>query len=125
MQYKVILPWYITLSLKTIFYINLNNYRNAHYQTLSKAKKLFGEEVFQQIFTLPKMKKVKLVYTIFPQRKCDISNVCSIADKFFCDELVKNKKLVDDDFKHVVEVVYKFGEADKENPRIEVEIIEA
>ena len=76
----------------------------------------------EQILKLPKMDKIRLTYILFPQtkRRTDIGNVLSIHDKFFCDALVEFKRLPDDDYRYIDEVMYKFGRVDKENPRVEV-----
>tara|TARA_R100000541_G_scaffold56081_1_gene65309 strand:- start:448 stop:696 length:249 start_codon:yes stop_codon:yes gene_type:complete len=65
---------------------------------------------------------VTLTYTYYAKtkRRIDISNPCSIIDKFTCDALVKAGILKDDSFKQVNKVVYKFGGLDKENPRCEL-----
>ena len=54
------------------------------------------------------------------KRRIDISNPCSIIDKFACDALVKAGVLKDDSFEQVNQVIYKFGGFDKENPRCEL-----
>jgi len=53
---------------------------------------------------------------------CDISNVLSIHDKFFCDALVELGKLPDDNYKYIPEVKYVFREVDKLNPRVDIYI---
>ena len=104
--------------------LNLNFYRNAHYQTLNRMKVEFGSEVSELISTLPVFKWVNLTYTLYPKNKrlCDVSNVCSIVDKFFCDSLVNQGKLEDDNYQIVKQITYKFGEVDKDNPRVVVEL---
>lgn len=104
--------------------LNLNFYRNAHYQTLNKMKVEFGSNVKELISTLPVYEWVNLTYTLYPKtrRLCDVSNICSIVDKFFCDALVNQGKLEDDNYQIVRQVSYKFGEVDKDNPRVTVEI---
>lgn len=107
------------------FALNLNFYRNAHYQTLNRMKGEFGSEISELISTLPTFKWVNLTYTLYPKtrRLCDVSNICSIVDKFFCDALVNQGKLEDDNYQIVKQVTYKFGQVDKENPRVTVELI--
>ena len=67
---------------------------------------------------------VSLTYTYYARsnRRLDISNPCSIIDKFTCDALVKAEILEDDSFKQIKEVVYKFGGVEKDNPRCELVI---
>lgn len=105
------------------FALNLNAYRNAHFHVLNKVKILFKELVKTQVEDIPKLEgKISLTYTVFPKTrvKLDVSNICSIADKFFSDALVELGKLDDDNFEHIPTIRYVYGKVDKENPRIEV-----
>lgn len=117
------LPISLRLGKKT-YYLNLNFYRNAHYQILNKMKVTFTEEIHDQISALPRFKKISLTYTLYPKthRLCDVANVCSIVDKFFCDALVKNQKIKDDNYTFLNHIEYRFGEVDKDNPRVTVSI---
>lgn len=122
----VISPLRIYQTSKKDFILNLNPYRNAHFRTLNSMKKRYKELMAKQILMLPSFKKVKLVYTLYPKdrRKCDVSNICSIHDKFFSDALVEYGKIEDDNYLYIPEIDYRFGGLDKENPRVEIKIIE-
>ena len=90
-----------TLSLHDALPIYLNNYRNAHYRVLSTSKKLYSEQLVERIKDYPRFTEpVKLVFTYYARsnRRLDISNPCSIIDKFTCDALVKAEILEDDSF---------------------------
>ena len=109
---KIDLPLEVHYSKKKKFILNLNNYRNAHYRVLSISKSLYSDNLVPRLkdfdrFTEP----VSLTYTYYARsnRRLDISNPCSIIDKFTCDALVKAEILEDDSFKQIKEVVYKFG----------------
>ena len=122
---KIDLPLEVHYSKKKKFILNLNNYRNAHYRVLSISKRLYSENLVPRLkdfdrFTEP----VSLTYTYYARsnRRLDISNPCSIIDKFTCDALVKAEILEDDSFKQIKEVVYKFGGVEKDNPRCELVI---
>ena len=106
--------------------LNLNFYRNAHYQTLNKMKVEFSKVIEPELDKLPSFKSVDLTYTLYPKTKrlCDISNVCSIVDKFFCDALVNKGKLPDDNYQYIKDIKYTFGSIDKDNPRVTVKIKE-
>jgi hypothetical protein len=123
-SYVIDLPIYIKLgkSKKTTFSLNLNMYRNAHFHTLNQAKVRFEEIVAERICKLPLIKKVELTYSLFAgsKRAIDIANVCCIVDKFFCDTLVNCGKLIDDNMDVISNVIYKWGEVDSKNPRVEV-----
>ena len=118
------LPLFVQIGKKQRFYLNLNQYRNAHFFTLNKAKILFADQVREQIESLPELGCVGITYTLFPgsNRDMDISNVCSIVDKFLCDALVDEKKLIDDSLNIVRGVQYLYGQADKGNGRVEAAI---
>ena len=120
---EIDLPLTIKLGRKQ-YALNLNFYRNAYYRTLNDMKVKFTEEITPKILNLPFYKTVSLTYTLYPKSKrlCDVANVCSIVDNFFCDALVKNQKLEDDNYTIVKDVKYQFGEIDKENPRVTVTI---
>ena len=122
---EIDLPLEIYYSKKKKFILNLNNYRNAHYRVLSISKSLYSDNLVPRLkgfdsFTEP----VSLTYTYYARsnRRLDISNPCSIIDKFACDALVKAEILEDDSFKQIKEVVYKFGGVEKDNPRCELVI---
>lgn len=117
-------PTRVKVTKKKYFTINLNQYRNAHFFTLNKAKQVFKEMVIGDISKLPRMNKCELGYKVYPRtrHKSDIANICSIADKFFCDAMIEAGVLVDDNYEHIKDVSYSFGSVDKENPRIDVYI---
>ena len=123
---EIDLPIEVYYSKKKKFILNLNNYRNAHYRVLSISKRLYSDNLVPRLkgfdsFTEP----VSLTYTYYARsnRRLDISNPCSIIDKFTCDALVKAEILEDDSFKQIKEVVYKFGGVEKDNPRCELVIL--
>lgn len=121
-------PMFIAIPRKTrddrTFILNLNHYRNTHHFILNTAKQLYKEHMAQQIAALPQLTKVAIRYVVNPKSKqsLDVSNVCSICDKFFMDALVESGKLPDDNYHHYVEIGYKFGQVNKTNPHIAIEI---
>tara|TARA_R100000544_G_scaffold22946_1_gene11474 strand:+ start:1191 stop:1607 length:417 start_codon:yes stop_codon:yes gene_type:complete len=120
---KIKLPLEVYYSKNKKFILNLNNYRNAHYRVLSIAKRLYSENLQDTLKDLPSFTEpVTLTYTYYARsnRRLDISNPCSVIDKFTCDALVKAEILEDDSFKQVVEVIYKFGGVEKDDPRCEL-----
>jgi Holliday junction resolvase RusA-like endonuclease len=108
------------------FILNLNNYRNAHHRTLAPAKKAYSDIIWDRIPDTAIERPVMLTYTYYAKtkRRLDISNPCSIIDKFTCDALVKKGLLPDDDYNVIKGVTYKWGGIDKENPRCELMIEE-
>lgn len=93
--------------------------------TLSKAKIAFADQVTPLLRHIPKLDKVRFVYTFYPRTKVlsDVGNVCSIVDKFFSDTLVTAGIIADDNYSVLPELTYRFGEVDKLDPRVEVHII--
>lgn len=125
-QYCVSLPLRVDLSKRSHVSLNLNWYRNAHYQTLNTSKIIFKEQIWEQIKNLPYFTAVKLKYVIYPQTKrlFDLANVGSIVDKYFCDAMTEAERWEDDNYTVVKNVTYSLGQVDKENPRVEVYITE-
>jgi len=121
---KIDLPLEVYYTKNKKFILNLNNYRNAHYRILSNAKKIYADNLVDRI-SYPKYEKpVVLTYTYYAKskRRLDVSNPCSIIDKFTCDALVKAGVLEDDSSKQIKQVIYKYGGIDKDNPRCELVI---
>ena len=121
---KIDLPLEVYYTKNKKFILNLNNYRNAHYRILSNAKKIYADNLVDRI-SYPKYEEpVVLTYTYYAKskRRLDVSNPCSIIDKFTCDALVKAEVLEDDSSKQIKKVIYKYGGIDKENPRCELVI---
>lgn len=111
-RHKIDLPWRIPYGKKDkYFYVNLNQYRNTHFHILNGAKRTFEEIVSKSVLALPKIEQADLTYLIFPHRntKLDVSNVCSIADKFFSDLLTLHKVIPDDNYDHISNVHYSYG----------------
>ena len=120
-------PLFIEIGVKKKrkVYLNLNTYRNLHYQTNNQVKRAYSALIGKQI---PKVSydNIKITYTLYigTLGEVDISNVCSIVDKFFCDAMVTRGVIVDDNYKFLKEVVYKFGDLDRENPRVMIDVEE-
>lgn len=122
----IIAPLRVPKTKTKDFIFNLNVYRNTHYQTLNKVKIEYKQALKQQLDALPNFKRVIVEYRLFPKskRRTDIGNVTSIHQKFFEDALVECGKIVDDSYDHVVMSLQSFGKVDKDNPRVEIRIIE-
>lgn len=88
------------------FALNLNVYRNAHYQTLNKAKIIFKNQLLinhPELYQIT-AQRVKIEYYIerCDQRKFDTMNIISIVDKFFLDALVEFGCIPDDNYNYVL-----------------------
>ena len=132
----LILPLEVFYSKKKKFILNLNNYRNAHYRVLSIAKKTYSDDLVEMIKNLFIKEKwddiprfdnpvdLEYVYYAKSNRRVDVSNPCSIIDKFTCDALVRVGILEDDSSKQIKYITYVYGGVDKENPRCRLTIKE-
>lgn len=123
-MWTISVPLSVPVSKKKFFSLNLNIYRNAHYQTLNKAKTTFTDSVITRLRKIPAQTKIALTYTIFfpNNRKADISNIGSIVDKFFSDALVDAGVIPDDNYTYLTHVQFFFGGIDLIDPRVEVTI---
>ena len=133
-QWSFDLPLYVELGKKKIrrHWLNLNKYRNSHFQLLNKIKDAYEEIVIAIIRKEIKwMKasikdaggKVKITYVLHSARhRIDIANPLCIIDKFVCDALVKSGVLPDDDSTIIREVVFRAGSIGSKDPRCEFTI---
>lgn len=87
------------------FALNLNVYRNAHYQVLNNAKKNFKHQLLAAYPEITRIKadRIEIEYYIerCDYRKFDTMNIISIVDKFFCDALVEVGCIHDDNYNYV------------------------
>lgn len=122
--FKLTSPLRVSVSKTKDFTLNLNLYRNAHYQTLNKAKVEYKNALKKQIMVLPDLASAKIHYTVYPKdkRQFDVSNIVSIHQKFFEDALVELGKLPDDSIRFITESSQSFGEICRDNPRVEITI---
>lgn len=85
--------------------LNLNVYRNLHYQVNNKAKINFRNKL---MFDYPELLEIKanrinITYHIIrnTDQRFDTMNIISIVDKFFLDALVEIGCIPDDTYKYV------------------------
>lgn len=120
MTLRIVGPWTVKQSAKKKFSPNLNQYRNAHYQTLSKVKREYAKLIYPQLEGVEPLGKVVVTLVAYPPNKrlFDCDNL-SPHMKFFLDALVTAEVLVDDNYTVVVRTLHEVGGIDKENPRVE------
>lgn len=86
---------------------------------------MIGGAIRTQLKRLAIKTPVYIKYTFYePNMRRDLDNIAGVAHKFIQDSLVKCGVLENDGWKNI----YGFSDAfyvDKQNPRIEVELIEA
>ena len=93
--------------------LNMNWYRNAHFQQLNAVKRQF-QPVRGDLF---KAEQIHIHYTLHlaTKRRTDLMNWVSIVDKFFCDWLVNMECLPDDNYRHITGYVCSVVQ----NPRLD------
>jgi len=121
----VISPLHITMGVKKIknYHLNLNQYRNWHYQVNNNLKVAYKQIITPQLEGLS-FSKIKLSFVYFKpsKRRVDRANVLCIHEKFFCDALVEAGCLVDDNDDYLESTHYYTGGIDTKNPRVEIKI---
>lgn len=125
---SVNVPIHITLWTKKgtskKYPLNFNRFRQLHIYEYGHLKEEWNRIVLPLVQHLPKLDKVEITYTLFTgsNQKSDLMNWISVVDKFFQDTLVKAGKLPDDNYDFVPLIHAIWGEVDKSNPRVQVEI---
>lgn len=62
------------------------------------------------------------IVLFYHNARCDLGNVCGVAEKFTLDALQEGGVLKNDNVTKCVETKYIVGGCDKENPRVEVKL---
>jgi len=98
------------VSKKKTVSLNMNWYRNAHFQVSNKIKIQVSEYLLKYTFQ-KYTSKIKIDFVLYfkDNRRRDVSNFESIANKFILDALVDRGIILDDDFKHYPEYTVKYG----------------
>lgn len=105
--------------------INKNNERNWHYHVINKVKKLYAQAIRSQVEGLKFGRiKVELTYWKPTNRRSDRNNVLMIHDKFAMDALVEFGCIEDDNDEIIESSLMLGGQLDRDNPRVEIKIIE-
>ena len=124
MSYKFELPLYGVIKKGAI---NVNWYRNAHYQTSNSAKIKFKKMIQAQLDQFDKIETpIKIKYTYYKKanNSPDLDNFVGTVKKFFQDALVESGLIEEDNINFIVESSERYGGLDREKPRVDAEIIE-
>jgi len=130
-QVKIIMPLYFMVERKTKddkkCVINLNQYRNWHYQLSNLLKKKYCEYAWHQLKDHTFNFEISLKFVLYKEKnyKQDRSNALSIHEKFFCDAMVYAGCIGDDNDKFIESSHYYTGGVDRNNPRVEIIITPA
>lgn len=123
---KVVSPIYVVLPRKTKkdkkIALNLNVYRNLHFQVNNQVKVFYNEIMSMQLFGLEFPNPIHLEFVLYKpsKRKIDRANILCIVEKFFCDSLTFHMCIPDDNDNHILSTHYRTGGVDKYNPRVEI-----
>ena len=116
MEYIIYSPLDVLLPRKTKadkkYTLNINIYRNTHYQILNQAKNIYNRNLKKQIEVLPEFEYLSEVsYIIYKKsaRDFDTPNIGSIISKFFMDALVIYHKIPDDNYRYTPRHIFDFG----------------
>jgi len=126
MLFEFVAPLKVPKTKAKYFILNLNSYRNVHYQTLNKTKiefcKIMDEKYPEEYEPAPG--EIKTTYTVYSgsKRKFDLPNVCSIVQKYFEDWMTHKGIISTDDITVITECEYKYGGTDKNNPRVDITV---
>ncbi|MBF0229168.1 MAG: hypothetical protein HQK63_06195 [Desulfamplus sp.] len=120
------IPLSVRVSKNKQIALNLNVYRNLHYQVNNKAKHALTDIMRNELVGCGLIQDfpLKFVYTIYRKthRAVDLMNIGSVLDKFVCDALVQMRLLPDDNTKYIAGVEFIDGGVDKQNPHAKLEI---
>tara|TARA_Y100001963_G_scaffold17759_1_gene21909 strand:+ start:9086 stop:9505 length:420 start_codon:yes stop_codon:yes gene_type:complete len=103
--------------------LNFNEAKKWNYRLQHKLKmeyeKLAGLQIRGDKFGI-----VEIVFTLIPPDNIrrDRANFTSIHEKFFCDALVKNKALKDDNDFYIKRSIHETGPIDKGKGRVEITV---
>lgn len=120
-------PLYLAKNLRgDKWYLNQNNYRNTHFQSLNSLKKKYRKLIEPQISNLPCFNKVSVTLRIYARDKrlFDIDNIAAVHLKFFLDAFVSANKIEEDNYLFVPETHTYFHSIDKQNPRVDISLKE-
>jgi len=108
------IPLQCNVSTRKKFHFNLNQYRNAHYQVLNKAKRWFTLWVLAQNSNCKRFDcPVEIHYQFWLKRRADLMNYGSVVDKFMQDALIKKQIIPDDNVDIVKSLTFDFCGYDK------------
>ena len=120
-SFTVDIPLYLETGVKKKkrHYLNLNQYRNWPFHQSNNLKKEFKRVITPMIPDVY-YERFTVTYTVYLPNKLkrDISNICSVVDKFFVDALVELKKVPEDNYEHLPLITYKYGDITPKNGKV-------
>ena len=123
---KLICPLYITIERKTKadkkIFVNLNTYRNLHFQINNNVKVKYKELLREQLEGIKIKTPVEITYKVYKARNnmLDKMNVVSVTSKYLLDAITQLGCWTDDNDDFVKTETIMPTELDRKNPRVEV-----
>ena len=122
----ITVPVYLNLTKTKQTFVAMSWFRNAHFHSQNKAKKMMHELLIPQ---LTNFRPVTLYYSAlyvyyYKNVVSDLPNAGALASKFFNDSLQTLNLVPNDNVKYLLAEHYVVGGQDKSNPRIEIHIKE-
>lgn len=112
-EFTIKAPIYVELGVKKKkkHYLNLNLLRNNKHHLNNNIKREYKRVIASLIPDGVYFEKFELEYELFLPNKLkrDISNVCSVVDKNFCDAFIELGYGVDDNYEYLQKVSYRYG----------------
>ncbi len=104
----------------------MNTYRNLHHRVNNNAKKVYFEELREQLEGLSIQTPVEITYKVYKasKRRLDKMNVVSVVAKFLLDAITDYGCWEDDNDDYVKKETILPTELDRERPRVEIIIKE-
>lgn len=123
---KITMPTYLIMwvNKQRRYALNLNTYRNLHFQVNNNLKKRYKELIKEQVkmFATADPVEIRVVYFNGTQRKSDLENNCIVHIKYLLDALVEEWRIKTDDYDTVKKIVFEYWWYDKDNGRVEIEV---
>jgi len=117
-EFTIKMPIHVELgkTKKKKYYLNLNIMRNQVGHVINNTKKEYKRIAYGTLPTNVYYENYSLIYELFlPNRlKRDVSNVCSVIDKFFNDALVELGIVPEDNYHYLRQITYKLGGYDED-----------
>ena len=88
-------------------------------------KQKYTEDISDIVKTLPEFKYIcSINYMLYTatKRLCDTNNYIVLIDKYFCDALVVNNIIPDDNYTYIKYTSGTWKGIDKSNPRVDIRI---
>ena len=123
---KLICPLYITIERKTKadkkIFVNLNTYRNLHFQINNNVKVKYKELLREQLEGIKIKTPVEITYKVYKARNnmLDKMNFVCVTSKYLLDAITEAGCWTDDNDDFIKTETIMPTELDRENPRVEV-----